>query len=65
MRSRKIRKTITLSKEAEKLLKELSQHYGLSQSELIEKLILERSKTLVVRKRLEALKGLVNVAKEA
>ena len=55
----KVRKNITLSKEAEEKLKELAKIENKSQSELIEELINEVYKEIEKKKKLEALKRIV------
>ncbi|WP_456392104.1 ribbon-helix-helix protein, CopG family [Persephonella sp.] len=56
LKTRKVRKNITLSKEAEEKLKELAQKEKKSQSEIIEELINEVYKEIEKKKKLEALK---------
>ncbi len=55
VKSRKVRKNITLSKETEEKLKELAKRENKSQSELIEELINEVYKEVEKKKKLEAL----------
>ncbi|WP_457621259.1 ribbon-helix-helix domain-containing protein [Persephonella sp.] len=59
VKSRKVRKNITLSKEAEEKLKELAKIKDISQSELIEELINEVYKEIEKKKKLEALKRII------
>ncbi|GAB6072696.1 hypothetical protein JCM14244_10730 [Venenivibrio stagnispumantis] len=58
-KTNKVRKNITLSKEAEEKLKELARIENKSQSELIEKLIENVYKEIEKKKKLEALKRIV------
>ena len=58
-KTKKVRKNITLSREAEQKLKELAKIKNKSQSELIEELINEVYKEIEKKKRLEALKRIV------
>ncbi len=58
-KSYKVRKNITLSKEAEEKLKELAKLENKSQSEIIEELINEVYKEIEKKKKLEALKRIV------
>ena len=55
----KVRKNITLSKEAEEKLKEIAKIENKSQSELIEELIENVYKEIEKKKKLEALKRIV------
>ncbi|WP_457644716.1 ribbon-helix-helix protein, CopG family [Persephonella sp.] len=59
VKSRKVRKNITLSKEAEEKLKELAKIENKSQSELIEELIENVYKKIEKKKKLEALKRII------
>ena len=59
VKSSKVRKNITLSKEAEEKLKELAKIEKKSQSELIEELINEVYKEIEKKKKLEALKRII------
>ena len=59
LKSKKVRKNITISKEAERKLKELAKIENKSQSQLIEKLIEEVYKEIEKKKKLEALKRIV------
>ncbi len=56
----KVRKNITLSKEAERFLKELAREMGKSQSEVIEELILREAKEREKEKRLRAFEELMS-----
>ena len=56
----KVRKNITLSKEAEKFLKKLAREMGKSQSEVIEELIIERSQEHERKKRLKLFEELMS-----
>ncbi|WP_456400992.1 ribbon-helix-helix protein, CopG family [Persephonella sp.] len=56
VKSRKVRKNITLSKETEEKLKELARIENKPQSELIEELINKVYKEIEKEKKLEALK---------
>ncbi len=59
-RHMKVRKNITLSEEAERLLKELAREMGKSQSEVIEELILREAKDREKEKRLRAFEELMS-----
>ncbi len=55
----KVRKNITLSKEAEMFLKKLAKEMGKSQSELIEDLIMERSQEYERKRKLKLFEELM------
>ncbi|WP_297456370.1 hypothetical protein [Persephonella sp.] len=59
LKSKKVRKNITISKEAERKLKELAKIENKSQSQLIEELIEEVYKEIEKKKKLEALERIV------
>ncbi len=58
-KSYKVRKNITLSKEAEEKLKELAKLENKSQSQIVEELIENVYKEIEKKKKLEALKRIV------
>ncbi len=60
---KKVRKNIVLSEEAENILKNMSQSFKISQSELIENLLIEKSKEFRVKEKLMALKEIKGVLK--
>ena len=60
----KVRKNITLSKEAEMFLKELAKEMGKSQSELIEELIVSKAEEREKEKRLRAFKDMIKTVRE-
>lgn len=62
--STKIRKTITLSPLADKLLKNLSEFYKKPQSLIIEELIQEKAEKMAIKKRIESLLKITEKAKE-
>ncbi|NPA54711.1 MAG: ribbon-helix-helix protein, CopG family [Aquificae bacterium] len=59
LKTRKVRKNITISKEAEEKLKELAEKEKKSQSEIIEELINKVYKEIEKKKKLEALKRII------
>ncbi len=61
--SMKVRKTISISEEAQEFLKELSDAYGKSQSRIIEELIMEKAREHEYAKKLKAFDQLIKNAK--
>jgi len=60
---KKVRKNIVLSEDAEKVLKYMSESLKVSQSELIENLLIEKSKEFSVKEKLMALKEIKGILK--
>ena len=60
----KVRKNITLSKEAERFLKELAKETGKSQSEVIEELIKSKADEKEKEKRLRAFEDMIKTVRD-
>ncbi len=60
----KVRKNITLSKNAERFLKELAKEMEKSQSEVIEELIVKKAKEKEKENRLKAFEDMVKTVRE-
>lgn len=60
----RVRKNITLSKEAEMFLKELAKEMGKSQSKVIEELIRSKAEEKEKEKRLRAFKDMIKTVRE-